>query len=79
MANASISKLGSLVLRPDGEIDMGPLPASFGFEGPFSSATDYFLSWAAHAKFGNLDFLRNHPEDNDRLRSLKQERFRLRS
>ncbi len=72
MATASISKLGSLVLGPNGTIDIGPLPASFGFGGPFSSAADYFLSWAAHAKFGNLDFLRGRLEDNDGLRSLKQ-------
>jgi hypothetical protein len=72
MATALISKLGSLVLGPDGTIDIGPLPASFGFEGPFTSAADYFLSWAAHAKFGNLDFLRDVLEDNDGLRSLKR-------
>ena len=72
MATASISKLGSLVLRPNGTIDIGPLPATFGFEGPFTSEADYFLSWAAHAKFGNLDFLRGRPEDNDGLRSLKR-------
>ena len=73
MATASISKLGSLVLGPNGTIDIGLLPASFGFEGPFILAEDYFLSWATHAKFGNLDFLYNRLEDNDRLRSLKQE------
>jgi Phosphotransferase enzyme family len=72
MATASISKLGSLVLQPDGTVDIGPLPASFGFEGPFTSAADYFLSWAAHAKFGNTDFLCARLEDNDRLRSLQQ-------
>ncbi|KAI9742400.1 MAG: hypothetical protein M1818_003933 [Claussenomyces sp. TS43310] len=72
MATASISKLGSLVLGPDGTIDLGPLPASFGFQGPFTSEVEYFLSWAAHAKFGNLDFLRDQPEDNDKLRSLKR-------
>ncbi|KAH7317343.1 hypothetical protein BKA65DRAFT_411058, partial [Rhexocercosporidium sp. MPI-PUGE-AT-0058] len=67
-----INKLGSLVLGPNGTVDIGPLPASFGFEGPFSSAMDYFLSWAAHTKFGNMDFLRDRPEDNDGLRSLKR-------
>lgn len=72
MANASINKLGSLVLGPNGTIEIGPLPASFGFEGPFTSAADYFLSWATHAKFGNLDFLQSRLEDNDELRSLKQ-------
>ncbi|OJD24731.1 hypothetical protein ACJ73_03910 [Blastomyces percursus] len=72
MANASISKLGSLVLGQDGTIDIGPLPAAFGFEGPFSTQADYFLSWAAHAKFGNLDFLRGQYEDNDMLQNLKQ-------
>ncbi len=72
MATASINKLGSLVLGPNGTIDIGPLPASFGFEGPFTSAADYFLSWAAHAKFGNLDFLHDRVEDNDGLRSLKR-------
>jgi aminoglycoside phosphotransferase (APT) family kinase protein len=72
MATASINKLGSLVLGPNGTIDIGPLPASFGFEGPFTSTADYFLSWAAHAKFGNLDFLHGRLEDNDRLRSLKR-------
>ncbi|KAF4627968.1 hypothetical protein G7Y89_g10190 [Cudoniella acicularis] len=72
MATASINKLGSLVLGPNGTIDIGPLPASFGFKGPFTSAADYFLSWAAHTKFGNLDFLHGRLEDNDRLRSLKR-------
>lgn len=71
MATASISRLGSLLLGPNGTIDIGPLPASFGFEGPFSSEADYFLSWAAHAKFGNVEFLRGRQEDNDRLRTLK--------
>jgi hypothetical protein len=72
MASVSINKLGSLVLEPNGTIDIGPLPAPFGFEGPFTSAADYFLSWAAHAEFGNLDFLHGRLEDNDGLRSLKQ-------
>lgn len=72
MASASINKLGSLVLGPNGTIDIGPLPASFGFEGPFTSAVDYFLSWVAHAEFGNLDFLYGRLEENDELRSLKQ-------
>ncbi|CZT43437.1 uncharacterized protein RSE6_03478 [Rhynchosporium secalis] len=36
MATAKISKLGSLVLGPNGTVDIGPLPAAFGFEGPFS-------------------------------------------
>lgn len=73
MASASINKLGSLVLGPNGTIEIGPLPASFDFEGPFTSAADYFLSWAAHAKFGNLGFLQSRLEDNDKLRSLKRE------
>ena len=72
MATASISKLGSLVLGPSGTVEIGPLPASFGFEGPFFSEADYFLSWAAHARFGNLDFLHSRQEDDDRLRNLKQ-------
>jgi hypothetical protein len=72
MATASVCKLGSLVLGPKGTIDIGPLPASFGFQGPFTSTADYFLSWAAHAKFGNSDFLRVRLEDGDKLRSLKQ-------
>ncbi|KAG4432826.1 hypothetical protein IFR05_011691 [Cadophora sp. M221] len=72
MATAKISKLGSLVLRPNGKVDIGPLPAQFGFEGPFSSAVDYFLAWAAHAEFGNMEFLRDRPKDTDGLRSLKR-------
>ena len=72
MATAKINKLGSLVLGPNGTVDIGPLPAPFGFEGPFSSAVDYFFSWASHAEFGNTDFLRDRHEDNDGLRSLKQ-------
>jgi hypothetical protein len=72
MATASMSKLGSLVLGPNGTIDIGPLPTSFGFKGPFTSSEDYFLSWAAHAKFGNSDFLCARSEDNDGLRRLKQ-------
>jgi hypothetical protein len=47
-------------------------PAPFGFEGPFTLAADYFLSWASHAEFGNLDFLYGRLEDNDELQSLKQ-------
>jgi hypothetical protein len=72
MASALINKLGSLVLGPNGTIEIGPLPASFGFKGPFTSAADYFLLWAAHVKFGNLDFLHSRLEDNDELRSLKR-------
>ncbi|KAH6724277.1 hypothetical protein BKA61DRAFT_627028 [Leptodontidium sp. MPI-SDFR-AT-0119] len=72
MAATKIDKLGFLALGPNGTVDIGPLPASFGFEGPFSSAVDYFLSWATHAKFGNMDFLHDRPEDNDELRSLKR-------
>ncbi|WEW56137.1 hypothetical protein PRK78_001572 [Emydomyces testavorans] len=72
MATASISKLGSLILKPNGKIDIGPLPSSFGFEGPFTSEVDYFVSWATHAKFGNPDFLHTKSEDNS-LQKLKQD------
>lgn len=72
MVTASISKLGSLVLTPNGTIDIDPLPAPFGFEGPFTSEADYFLSWAARAQFGNADFLRGRLEDSEGLRGLKR-------
>jgi hypothetical protein len=72
MATVSMSKLGSLVLGSNGAIDIGPLPALFGFEGPFMSAADYFLSWAAHALFKNSVFLHARFKDNDELRSLKR-------
>jgi aminoglycoside phosphotransferase (APT) family kinase protein len=72
MAAAPVQKLGSLLLASDGTIDIGPLPASFGFKGPFPSMSDYFLSWSVHSTFGNSEFLRPRPEDNDNLRRLKQ-------
>jgi hypothetical protein len=72
MATVSVSKLGSLVLGPNGTINIGPLPAAFGFQGPFKSTVDYFLSWATHAKFGNSSFLCARPGEDDDLRSLKQ-------
>lgn len=54
-----MSRLGCLILKPDGGIDIGPLPAAFGLEGPFRSTADYFLSWAAHnTSFKNLHRLR---------------------
>ncbi|KAF1948850.1 hypothetical protein CC80DRAFT_540719 [Byssothecium circinans] len=56
LADASLSKLGSLVLKPNGDTDISPLPASFGFEGPFHSMADYFFSWADH----NTSFKNSH-------------------
>jgi aminoglycoside phosphotransferase (APT) family kinase protein len=73
MAAALIGKLGSLVLGTDGVVDVGPLPASFGFEGPFNSVSDYFLSWSRNSTFGKPDFLLTHHDDNDWLRKLKQD------
>ncbi|KAB5582236.1 hypothetical protein GE09DRAFT_1210888 [Coniochaeta sp. 2T2.1] len=62
LMDAPLAQLGSLILKPDGGIDIGPLPAAFGFEGPLRSTTDYFLSWARHnATFKNLHLLGAHP------------------
>lgn len=42
-------------MTANGGIDIGPLPSSFGFDGPFDSTADYFRSWASHnTKFKNL-------------------------
>jgi len=72
MAAISVSKLGSLIPGPNSTIDISPLPAAFGFQGPFTSTADYFLSWATHAEFGNSSFLCTRPSEDDDLRSLKQ-------
>jgi len=56
LAGAPLSRLGRLVLKPNGGIDIGPLPAAFGFGGPFRSTADYFLSWAGY----NTDFRNSH-------------------
>ncbi|KAG8415435.1 hypothetical protein J3458_009282 [Metarhizium acridum] len=54
-SNAPLDKLGSLVLKSNGDIDIGPLPSQFGFKGPFDFMTDYFSAWAAHnAEFKNI-------------------------
>ncbi|KAK2859897.1 hypothetical protein FQN49_004596 [Arthroderma sp. PD_2] len=73
MATAAVDKLGSLILLPNGQIDIGPLPAAFGFSGPFTSEIDYFISWAEHVKFGNLKFLKSRQEDTDFIRDLRRE------
>ncbi|KAK2750686.1 hypothetical protein FQN57_002759 [Myotisia sp. PD_48] len=77
LANASISKAGSLILGPDGEVEIGPLPSWFGSKGPFTSEIDYFRSWAAHIKYAefcsaNAKFLIDNPEDTEYLRDVKQ-------
>ncbi|KAB5513256.1 kinase-like domain-containing protein [Coniochaeta sp. 2T2.1] len=62
LMDAPLTQLGSLILKPDGGIDIGPLPAAFGFEGPFRSTADYFLSWARHnTTFKNSHLLGAHP------------------
>jgi hypothetical protein len=54
----SLRKLGSLVLKPNGDVGIGPLPAEFGFKGPFDSTADYFFAWSDHNPvFKNLDCL----------------------
>ncbi|KAI9789351.1 MAG: hypothetical protein M1816_006240 [Peltula sp. TS41687] len=72
MATVSLSKLGSLVLKADGTVEIGPLPASFGFQGPFTSPAGFFISWAAHAKSASSAFLHDQFEDDLTLRDLKQ-------
>ncbi|KID94310.1 Protein kinase-like domain protein, partial [Metarhizium majus ARSEF 297] len=60
LANATLDKLGSLVLKSNGDIDIGPLPAQFGFKGPFDSMADYFLAWTTHnASFKNIHQLKD--------------------
>ncbi|KAJ4309323.1 hypothetical protein N0V84_011562 [Fusarium piperis] len=46
LLDTSVERIGRLTLDPSGNVDIGPLPAAFGFGGPFILATDYFLSWA---------------------------------
>jgi len=73
MATICLDKIGSLVLGPEGDVEVGPLPAPFGFQGPFSSPIDYFLSWAAHAKFKNSKFLCKGPSDDQTFQTLQHE------
>ncbi|TLD34481.1 Protein kinase-like domain protein [Venturia nashicola] len=72
MSTIRLEKIGSLILGPGDTIEIGPLPASFGFQGPFSSPIDYYLSWAAHAEFGDTNWLKE-PTDDQTLKTLKQE------
>lgn len=73
MASICLGKIGSLIFGADGMVDIGPLPASFGFQGPFSSPIDYFLSWSANAKFKNSKFLLKQSNDDTTLKALKHE------
>lgn len=60
LSNATLDKLGCLILKSNGNIDIGPLPAHFGFKGPFDSIADYFLSWTMHnTSFKNLAQLKD--------------------
>jgi hypothetical protein len=65
MSTICLDKICSLVLGLGGTVEIGPLPASFGFQGPFSSPIDYYLSWTAHAKFKNSKFLCKGPNDDE--------------
>lgn len=73
MSTVCLRKIGSLVLGPEGTIEIGPLPASFGFQGPFSSPIDYYLSWTAHAQFKNSKFRCKGPNDDQALKRLKHD------
>ena len=79
MATISLNKIGSLVLGPDGTVDIGRLPAPFGFQGPFTSPLDDFLSWASYAKSPSIDLLRNNSGDDQNIRGLKQATLSFRS
>jgi aminoglycoside phosphotransferase (APT) family kinase protein len=48
MASIRFSTIGTIVVRPDGEFDVGPIP---GVGGPFSTAAEYFEAWAKTAKY----------------------------
>lgn len=72
MASASLDKLGTLTLESEGKFPIGPLPASFGSSGPYTSSADYFISWAENAKFRNPNFLLPQPEDDTEIQKLKQ-------
>lgn len=39
------------MLKDDGTAYFGPLPSIFGHEGPYTSTSEYLLSWTAHAEF----------------------------
>jgi hypothetical protein len=73
MSTICLEKIGSLILGPEGTIEIGPLPSSFGFQGPFAQPIDYYLSWTAHAKFKNSKFLCEEPNDDQALKTLKHE------
>lgn len=73
MSSICLGKIGSLILGANGMVEIGPLPASFGFRGPFSSPIDYFLSWSASAKFKNSKFLVAQSNDDATLQALKHE------
>jgi hypothetical protein len=60
-------------LESDGTVGIGPLPASFGFRGPFSSPVQYFLSWAESTRFRKPEFLQENPHDLPTLKVLKRE------
>ncbi|KAM0415906.1 hypothetical protein ACHAPT_013117 [Fusarium lateritium] len=58
LLKTSIDQIGRLTLDSSGNIDIGPLAAAFGFGGPFTLATDYFLSWANQGpKFKHYNML----------------------
>lgn len=39
-------------MTENGTFDISTLPGSFGFQGPFTSTSDYLLSWTNSATFG---------------------------
>ncbi|RDW68783.1 uncharacterized protein DSM5745_08543 [Aspergillus mulundensis] len=47
-----LPKIGSLIRRDDKSFDVGPLPV---LGGPFSTATEFYLAWAKHARFPTND------------------------
>jgi hypothetical protein len=78
LAAAPIDKIGSLVLGPNGTVDIGPLPAQFGWEGPFESAKDYFCSWGANAEHPNQAYVQDRRgSDQENKQNMREFPTRL--
>ncbi|CEL03983.1 hypothetical protein ASPCAL05117 [Aspergillus calidoustus] len=52
LCSVRLPKIGSVIRRDDDTFDVGPLPR---LGGPFSTATEFYLAWAKHAKFPTSD------------------------
>ncbi|KAK8859544.1 protein kinase-like protein [Apiospora arundinis] len=48
LTSLRFSQIGSIVMKPDGQYSIGPIPL---LGGPFDTATEFFNAWAACIKF----------------------------